>query len=189
MIVYLELIEISEEMICLRYQARNTTGEELYLFNRLFSTERSGLRHIDPNLVYLDFGGIEGATAHLAKQLIDLPESVLAKPEAPYLTRLAASGTFSEELTLPLPLRRYLPYDPPAAPRQEEVPAVCTQVVMTLGYFISHDPRSVREITVDGEPALSADYGLVIRHHDTAVSKPVAVECPSLRRMVGSSSL
>jgi hypothetical protein len=167
---------VIEGRFSLSYSARNISGKEVYLLNRLFRADRTGKRTIDKDKVYC---AVVGDTVHLSKRLVRVPEGTLVEsPEVPYLTHLPPGASFEESLSLAVPLRVDVPYLHPAGP--VEKPVLCRELVFTLGYFVAKEQRWVRTITKNGEPVLVTDYGFAVQADESVSASLVDVKIPCL---------
>jgi hypothetical protein len=171
------VVSAAPDHFVFRYRARNAWTRDLYLFNRLFDTDPTGRRKVDPNRVYVM---VEGSVLNASKQLFDVPETLDVEfPEVPYLTRLAPGAAFEEEIRLSLPARETYPYASSRAQRQPGEKRVCEQFVFTLGYFHAREASWVRPIQIDGQELLATDYGFASQTRQ-AVASPaqrVRTEC------------
>ncbi len=102
-----EVIRQDDELV-FEYQVVNGRSESIFLLNRLYKWTDSGME-IDPNLMFTEL--IDNGL-RLSKAFIPVPDDVLVEmPDVPYLSEVPAKETYSEQITLPLPLSPWHPYD------------------------------------------------------------------------------
>ena len=167
------VLESDEDRLVFSYSVTNDWGREVFLFNRLFVTDRTGKRTVYPNHLYVS---VSGTTLQLAKTLIPVPEEKEVEyPEVPYMTRLESGESFEERIELTLPIREHHPYRRPDIEKAADHEMVCEELVFILGYFRPPDPSWVRYVDLDGETELSASYGRAIQAFESVASAAVQV--------------
>jgi ribosomal protein L40E len=125
-----EVVEKTEDMLRVRYEAENVSSSDLYLFNHLYHDyNEEGIFELDANLVYVS---VEGSTARLLKGIPDIPYGILAEiPIVPCATLLPRGQRSAEILQIGLPLRQFNPYTPDERPVIENL----KEIIFSLGYF------------------------------------------------------
>lgn len=162
--------------LSISYRALNTSGRDVYAFNRLFATDRTGHRTVDSNKVYCE---VIDTVLHISKRLVEVPRLVLVEsPEVPYLTYLAPKAEVKEDLYLELPVRESYPYAHPEAEKSGHM-EVCQLLVFTLGYFVPRSPGWIKQIIKGEETLLATDYGFAIQANQAVSSQPIPLrlEC------------
>jgi len=170
-----EVLQSDDTRLVLRYSVTNDWGREIFLFNRLFVTDRTGKRTVDPNHVYVS---VDGTTLLLGKTLIFVPEEKeVEHPEVPYMTRLESGESFEEVIELKPPVREHNPYRRTDIEKAADHVVECQELVLILGYFTPPEASWVREVDQGGNTELATSYGLAVQAFDSVVSAPVAVRC------------
>ncbi|HRQ36768.1 MAG TPA: hypothetical protein PLD25_02505 [Chloroflexota bacterium] len=134
------------------YQITNGLGQTIYLVNRLFQWTANGLS-LDPNLIY---AAREGESVRLVKACLPVPDDLdVESPIVPFLTAVSAGETFSETITLPLPLMPRDPYGQllPGAQVTND-----SSIQFVVGWFKEGDTAVSRQSQSDGSTLLSAEY-------------------------------
>lgn len=102
-------LNLTGESLSLSYKFDNHSGAPVYLLNRLMDIDAMGNSSLNPNRVYIFPEGDD--TLVLAKMLLKVPANLMVEsPEIPGVTKIQNGQSFSENLTLPLPLRCDYPY-------------------------------------------------------------------------------
>lgn len=161
---------VEASRLVISYQVHNGLQETIYLVNRVYRWESGGLS-LSPDLVYTT---VTAGRLQLVKANIDIPDDLdVEAPVVPYLTAVAAGATFSETVTLLLPIQPYHPYVP-AAP--SETATTFEEVELVVGWMPAGE-AAVREAPQpDGSTLLSADYAIVVQQQELLVATlPVAV--------------
>ena len=165
----------SREEVSFRYSARNDSGVDVYLFNRLFKVDKIGNHTIDPSKFYCE---VRGSVLHVSKRLVELPDEIDAEyPEVPYLTALPSQERFEERVALRLPVQEYAPYARTRQRDRPESPRLCDSIVFTLGYFVAREPDWVEKVVLNGDTELVTEYGFAIQTNRTVSSKSIDVRC------------
>ncbi len=152
-----EIVNRTNKELVLHYEVRNNLPEDIYLLNRLYHTDVKGNRTIDPNLVYITF---ENKTVYLSKKMIEVPEEIDVEcPEIPYLTLLKRGEIYGEMLNIPVPLKKYTPYIMQA---KKEKFKMCSEIVFSIGYFISQEDTEIVQFEEEGNKVLEIDYENVV---------------------------
>ena len=169
-------LEVSSDMLELRYEIRNETPHRVFLVNRLPRRSPQGLR-IDPDLVYAHLQ--PGPVLALSKRLIAAPDDLdVEVPEVPYLTPIAAGERFAETLRIPLPVRPHDPYRP-----QPMADAVVTvdRLAWLLGYVVEDAPLPVSEDELaSGGRAWRMDFGELNMRQRLATAQVDDVAVPTV---------
>jgi hypothetical protein len=177
-----EILERTSLALYCHYAAENTSGVDVYLFNRLYHDLRDdGVFDIDPDLVYVDS---ENGTLLLSKRIPDVPENLMVEAFiVPCVTVLASGSRLTEPFSLSLPPQRMDPYDRDSHTLVENFGSV----VFSLGYVRSTELGSRRVETVRSiaGPALHVDFTaeqqLLVRTAPVtlaAASAQVRKKCP-----------
>jgi hypothetical protein len=101
------------ERLTIEYSFRNDDDQPVVLFNGMPSVDGPGIRAADPNAVYVRDGG--GATVFIVKGWAPSPQPAVEPPFTFRGTVVEPDQTFTESLTVPLPLTARSPYAPPRA--------------------------------------------------------------------------
>ncbi|MBL1129612.1 MAG: hypothetical protein D8M54_14025 [Chloroflexi bacterium] len=137
------------------YRVTNSLDKTIYLVNRLFQWTANGLS-LDPNLIYANR---EGETVQLVKALLPVPDDLdVESPIVPFLTAVPPGETFSEIITLPLPL---MPLDPYGQLLPGDWVTNESFVQFVVGWFKDGDTAVSVQSQSDGSTLLSAEYGEV----------------------------
>ncbi|MBI5545709.1 MAG: hypothetical protein HY901_17615, partial [Deltaproteobacteria bacterium] len=138
----------------LRLHLRNCGREGLWLIDRLFRVEKTGLYRIDPWRAYVH--GLEGKSLLASKMLVAVPPGVHVEfPEIPCVTWLPAGEALTETLAIPIPLAESLPYatTPPRAL------GIAHSVRVKLGYLPGPESLDLhRGADIAGLPFAYPDY-------------------------------
>jgi len=167
--------EIRGNHLIIQYQVSNGLDEAIFLTNRIFQWTPEGMS-LDPNLVYSD---VADDTLRLVKACLPVPDELdVESPSVPYLTELSSGETFTETLSIPLPLTPYHPYD---QVKLSEGPATFSSVQFVVGWFPAGTVPVRSQQRPDGMTLLSADYGNVIQAQEILqqtlpVSVPAYIE-------------
>lgn len=115
----------------LAYAVRNAGAAEIFLFNRLYTdVDAAGRYLLEPDLCLVEVR--EGAVV-VAKKIAELPPLTFVEARnVPCVTVVAPGGTFTETITLPVPLAPWSPYLP--TPMQGN--AMPLPLVFELGFFV-----------------------------------------------------
>jgi len=171
-------VEVGRERMRLGYRVTNLAPSELYLVNRLFRVDPQGRVAVDPGLAYALV--VDGAL-QLSKELLEPPEWASPEgPPVPYLTRLAAGGSFSEVIELALPVRENYPWTHFRLRARPLRQVTARALVLTVGYLTGCQPEWVRTVEVGQRQELAIDRGHARRVHAAVTSTPVEVEVPCL---------
>ena len=108
----LEVQQTGKTPLRLSYVLRNTTSQNVYLINKLYSDLEAGPDGVvfvtDPNLVYVDVR--EGGVV-LSKRIVPVPEDMdVELPEVPCASVVTPGGQFQETIEVALPVRPRTPY-------------------------------------------------------------------------------
>lgn len=161
---------VQDNILVIEYEIENGRSDAIYLANRLFQWTHAGLS-VDANLVYTE---VKEGQLRLTKACLPVPEHIkVESPDVPYLNRVEAGETFTETLSLLLPLQPFHPYNQAKATDQVNT---YTPVLFAVGWF-SEGTVAVRQGNhSDGRPFLSADYGLVLREQTILeITLPISV--------------
>lgn len=161
--------QVQANTLVVTYQVTNGLAETIYLVNRLYQWTANGLS-LDPNLIYADR---EGETVQLVKALLPVPDNLdVESPIVPFLTAVPAGETFSETITLPLPL---IPHDPYGQLRPGDQVTSESSVQFVVGWFKEGDTAVNSQTRPDGSTLLSADYGAV-RQSQNVLQTTISVQ-------------
>jgi hypothetical protein len=171
-------VEVGDARLRLGYRVTNLASSELFLVNRLFRVDKLGHVTVDPGLVY---ALVVDGVLQLSKELLEPPEWASPEgPPVPYLTRLGAGESCSEELDLALPVREHYPWTHfklRARPLRE---VTALAIVLTVGYLAGYRSEWLRRVTVGGKQELAIDRGFARQVHAAVTSAPVEAEVPCL---------
>jgi hypothetical protein len=133
------LAGLTPDTLSVTYEAVNSSGEDLYLFNQLYVTRRpDGWFDIDTNLVWIN---LEDGTAHITKRIPDVPDDLdVYAYMIPCASVLPPGQRIEETIKLALPLRAHNPYLTPSVGGQQ---GVATTIKFSLGYWKSSMPPRV----------------------------------------------
>lgn len=117
------------------YEVSNVGDSDVYLFNHLHSRRTpEPVYMLDPNRVFIS---IDGDTAHITKQIPDVPEDVhVPYYDIPPASLLRRGDSQTEELHLPLPLHPVQRY---SSQTEFFKPHAVTRLDFSLGYFRSSE--------------------------------------------------
>ena len=143
----LEEVSASGDALEIAYRVENATPHRAWLVNRLFHRRPAGFE-VDPDVAYV--GVDPGPVLHVRKQLIEVPEHIdVEAPEVPYVTPLAAGGSFTETVRLAQPVEPHDPYEPQD---RADRPYVVERLAFSLGYLLEDEPvdASATELATGG---------------------------------------
>ena len=165
--------EIRDDRLIIQYKVSNGLDEAIFLTNRIFQWTPEGMS-LDPNLVYSD---VADDTLRLVKACLPVPDELdVESPSVPYLTELSSGETFTETLSIPLPLTPYHPYD---QVKLSEGPTTFSSVQFVVGWFPAGTVSVRSQQRPDGSTVLSADYGVVIQAQEM-LQQILPVSIPAL---------
>jgi hypothetical protein len=115
----------------LAYTVRNAGASEIFLFNRMYAdVDGAGRYLLEPDLCLVE---LRAGSAVLAKKIPELPPRKFVEVRnVPCVTAVAAGGTYTETITLRLPLLPWSPYA--ASPGAVNVTTL--PVLLELGFFV-----------------------------------------------------
>ena len=116
-----------------RYRFSNGSGEVLCVLDQVYSTDSSGLLHLDPGLAYVFF---EDGILTVARQLVRIPPDstrTVYAPEVPCLRRVLPGERLEGAFVLPAAPRRYDPY---TLDGDAISPERIREVILSIGYYI-----------------------------------------------------
>lgn len=158
-----EIIILASTMLGVDYAVQNTTGADIYVFDRVFTRAQSGEPQIDPSLAYRRLH--DDGTLVVEKALQPIPPGMKVElPEIPYLTRVAPGGTVRGRIVLALPVQEFGAYwDGP----RDGTEKAATRIMLRIGYLsvadIGPGMAVVRPDPGMGEGAFAASYGMAQR--------------------------
>ena len=170
-------VQPDEGFVAVDFRLTNGSSHPVVVFDRLFATDRTGGRTVDPDLCWrwVDSDGVYA----MAKIIPSVPANMLVEaPEIPYARGLAAGGVLEGRMLAPLPLDQSLPYGQ-AAP----VPSVSevSGVQVLLGYGIVDPEFAFVEIATPEGPVLSVRPPWAMSRHRVLRAAPVAAKLPVRR--------
>jgi hypothetical protein len=181
--LHLEVTSQAADHLVVRYRITNEWDREVYLLNRLYSTQPGGGRTLDPNRVY---DWIDGSSLVLAKRLFAVPQSIdVDRPEVPFLTALPPHTAVSEEISLPQPMIPLLPYLPPHRNAERAQRVHCDAIVLELGYLVPRAEHWITRLSVANQPLLASAYGFAIQAQEVVTSAPRPAHCHCLAQPEG----
>lgn len=153
-----------------RYRLVNSGRVAVVVFDRLFHTDVSGKRKIDPDHCWrwLDQGGLY----RMAKTVPSVPRHKrVESPEVPYARLLDPGAAIEGQAVVPVPLDQVLPYGQPPQVAGDRIAGV----QLTIGYAVVDAAMQAR--TLEGD-VLSLDYGWAEPRQKLLGSAAAAVELP-----------
>ncbi|UYZ64405.1 hypothetical protein [Hymenobacter weizhouensis] len=131
------VMQLTPEVLELRYQIKNTAAYPIYLCNRLYkniefdaNTQRN-IYMVEPNLANIV---LDGTSVTVGKAVVDVPRWVLVEAlQIPCLSRILPQETYTEVFQVREPLMPYTVYEP--GPHRGNI-ITCT-LYFKLGYFLA----------------------------------------------------
>jgi len=128
------------------YTVNNRGEVPIVVFDRLFRSERSGSRTIDPHLAFTSLSA-EGYLI-VEKLVPAIPDHLdVESPLVPYGRVVPAGGELVGSATIPAPVKLYVPY---AAGRPQPKLETATAVVLRIGVAAIDDDAAPRPIESEG---------------------------------------
>ena len=157
-----KFIIVASTVIGIEYSVHNTTPNDIYLFDRVFTRAASGEPVIDAGLAYVR---LQDGTLVVEKVLQPIPPGMkVGTPDIPYMTRIAPGETRQGRISFKSPVVEFGAYDD--GPRDGKL-YQAVQVVLRIGYIDAADIgpgmgviRPESHHTRDG---FVANYGLANR--------------------------
>ena len=172
-------IEKKEKELKIEYTISNGLDCEIFIFNRLFQTDREGNRTLDPNVCYVTI--LDDEMVCISKELTEIPEGLKVEaPEIPYLTRISPMETFKESINLTLPLHINTPYINPYFKTKK---ITKERIKLIIGYIIPSESEIIRvkEVEIGNETVfLMRSYGIGVMHQKFVESEPFMMSIPTL---------
>ncbi len=131
-------IELTGKQLRLSYQFHNATDSDILLFNLLYDDlDANGRYKVDHNLCNIE---LHESGILISKKIVPVPELMFVEtPNIPCVTRIRPRTSFSESVTLALPLRPWSPYrSSNGLAKTRDLPCA-----FEIGYFVAH-PDSLR---------------------------------------------
>lgn len=101
-------VERTPDALHLTATVRNTGPTAVWLFDRLFRTERTGHYRLDDSLAYVEE---QGGVLIISRKLHPVPQGLMVEfPEIPCVSRLAPGESREQYLRVPLPAKTWVPY-------------------------------------------------------------------------------
>ena len=127
-------LRVAPNRLTLAYAVKNLTGAELFLFNRMYDdVDSDGRYRVGKDICNVE---IRGGHVLISKKIPAVPELKLVESlNLPCVSILAAQGTFTEVIDLPLPLTPWTPYAAIAPSTRR----VLMPLIFELGYFVGRD--------------------------------------------------
>lgn len=101
-------VERTADALHVTASLRNTGSTAVWLFDRLFHTERTGHYRLDDTLAYVEE---QGGVLVLSRKLHPVPQGLMVEfPEIPCVSRLAPGATKEQSLRVALPAKTWVPY-------------------------------------------------------------------------------
>lgn len=151
------------------YSVVNGDDTPLFLDNRLFRRTPSGFV-LDPDVV--DAERDESGLVRLSKRLAAIPETLdVEAPEIPYLSRVEAGASFTEQVSVALPIAPHAPYRRGQGLSEEDA---VDDFVFTIGYFPADGRAAPALVRVArGGKEWFLDYGSLVQVQQLWTSAPV----------------
>lgn len=171
-------MELKDKQLEVRYQLRNESRDDLYVFNTFYQTKSSGERVLDPTKAYVLFEGTD--TIHVTRSLIPIPTGKKVEfAEVPYLTLLGPGKTLEETVLVPVPVREVQPYVGPLAPGAGKERQF-KQVYFSIGVLPKNADLAVRELPHVGPGIYAVQYGDAVKWQQVVKARPVALAVPAV---------
>jgi hypothetical protein len=129
-----EFIVVASTVLGIEYSVQNTTPNDIYLFDRVFTRAATGEPVIDPGLAYRR---LQDGTLVVERVLQPIPPGQKVEvPDIPYMTRVAPGETRQGRITFKAPVSEFgAYYDGPRDGKLHQV----DQVVLRIGYISAAD--------------------------------------------------
>lgn len=164
-------VDLRPDWVRVRYEIENTTGEPIFVFDRLI--DRS--RRLDRDWAYVE---IEGGRATLSRKAFRSPRPSTLEPDMPAARRLAPGERLSGECARPLPLAAWDPFYTGTHWCGKKTRVAIAELVFELGWApcagLEHPGHA--SVTVGSEEFEHVGYDDAIGVQRTVSSAPCAVD-------------
>jgi hypothetical protein len=156
-----KFIVAASTVLGIEYSVQNTTGADIYVFDRVFQRASSGEPIVDPELAYRQFH--EG-TLFIEKAVQPVPDGMKVEiTDVPYLVRLAPGETRTGRIALSKPVKEFGAYtDGPKDGSRHEV----RRVRLRVGYISAAEIGAGQGVLwpnpQHGATDFAASYGLAL---------------------------
>lgn len=148
------------------YRVENRSAARLMVFDRLYHTQRSGRRTVDPDFAWRRIGG-DGVVS-VEKLVPEIPRDIdVMAPELPYARVLDPGAVLEGRAVVPVPVTAALPYTPQPLPPRDTV----SGLVLRLGYAVADE-------ALRATPVETGEDGVYSVHHAWAVPRQRLLESP-----------
>jgi len=170
-------VQPGEGFVLAEYRLSNRGSHPVVVFDRVFATDRTGRRTVDPDLCWR-WVDAEGGYV-MAKIMPSVPRGMRVEAmEIPYARGLGAGGVLEGRMLAPLPLDQSLPYGQVApVPSVSEV----SGVRVLLGYGVVDPEFAFVEIATPEGPVLSVRSPWAQTRHRVLRAPLVAAKLPVRR--------
>ena len=165
----------------LSYRVSNHSQQDIYLLTPL-TDNRGGHILAMPPRVYVQM--VDAKLVQLSKQVWPIPDMLdVYMPEMPFLTKLPAGQSFTEDLQLPLPLISNFPYrfyaDAGKNIQRRAVNVVAQSLVFSIAYVGQDVMQAAGALTPEpGQSYFSLSYGDAVAKQQVLTSNKIAVDVP-----------
>jgi hypothetical protein len=171
-------IQPAGDTLQLSYKFENHTGTSVYLLNKLMDIDVMGNTSLNSQRLYIF--PEDDDTLVLAKMLLKVPANLMVEaPEIPGVTKVESGHSFSETISLALPLRIDYPY--PGKPFLEKTKIFKT-LKFKLGILPNFQDLRLHPSQCGEQEVLMPEYGQALQAQKLSISQefkvPVEVRFP-----------
>jgi hypothetical protein len=143
-------IQATRELLAIDYRLSNDGREPIYVWDVMVGHGEKG-QVVDPDTAYVFWEAPE--TVRIVRAVLPLPPDFeVAKKEVPYVRKVLPGGSVTGRIALPLPLREYSPFYPPAEKYRD---VVCRKTRLQIGWTAEQSGMTVQPRVVGGEKVLA----------------------------------
>lgn len=141
--------EKTQDALVINYEAKNETGQVLYLWDRMPDYPENGPQIISPDLAYVFFE--EGKVLRVTRANLEPPKRIrVAAKEIPYLRAVPAGAKASGRIKLKLPAAEFSPYY--GSPTEENSDlSEAKEIRLQIGWTDYRKGMKLEETQISGE--------------------------------------
>ena len=156
------------------YTIQNAGAARVLVFDRLYQTDPTGFRTVDPDLVFrwLENDGLY----RIAKMVPAIPKGQKFEvPEVPYARILEPGAAIDGRVLVPVPLDQSLPYDVVAGPLDTKQ---ISGIVLTIGFAVMDDELEATAIGTGDDVSYSVWHSWVSQRQKLISTPVFAIALP-----------